>query len=170
MYKIWLTVLGTGYLPLMPGTWASGVVLGVFVLAAGLGCPAWGVGVILVALAGHGCWATVAYGDRFIDKYGEDPSLIVSDEQCGQAIAYLCYFWLGHTVGGIGEILIFGLIGFVLFRIFDIIKPPPAKQFDKMKGAWGVLLDDVMAGVYANVLLQVIWWIYSSQFTVHSSQ
>jgi len=69
MYKIWLTVLGTGYLPLMPGTWASGVVLGVFVLAAGLGCPVWGVGVILLVLAGHGGWVPMlflagAYGGR----------------------------------------------------------------------------------------------------------
>ena len=168
MFRIWLTVLGTGYLPLAPGTWASGVVLGVFVLASGVGCPVWGVGVIMLVLAGHGFWVTAAYGGRFIEKYGEDPSLIVSDEQCGQAVTYLCFFWLGHTVGGIKEILYFGLIGFVLFRIFDIIKPPPVKQFDNMKGAWGVLLDDVMAGVYANVLLQVIWWVYNSQFTVHS--
>lgn len=168
MYKIWLTVLGTGYLPWMPGTWASGVVLVVFLLAAGLGAPAWAVGLIMLLLAGHGFWATVAYGDRFIEKYGEDPSLIVSDEQCGQAITYLCYLWLGHTVSGFWGLLIFGSIGFVLFRVLDIIKPPPAKQLDNLKGAWAVLLDDVMAGVYANLALQASWWIYSSQFVAHS--
>ena len=155
MYRIWLTVLGTGYLPLAPGTWASGVVLLVFLAAAGLAAPAWAVGVIMLVVAGLGFWATIAYGERFIKKYGDDPRLIVSDEQCGQAVTYLCYFWLGHTVSGIKEIFYFGLIGFVLFRLFDIIKPWPCRALEKLPGGWGILADDLMAGVYAAIILHI---------------
>jgi phosphatidylglycerophosphatase A len=55
------------------------------------------------------------------------------------------------------EILVFTAVGFVLFRIFDIIKPPPIRQLEKLKGAWGVLMDDVLAGVYAQIALQIFW-------------
>ncbi|KPK76510.1 MAG: hypothetical protein AMJ79_06405 [Phycisphaerae bacterium SM23_30] len=160
MYRIWLSVLGAGYLPLMPGTWGSAAAAAFFVGAAFLiGTPIW-VGLIMLAAAVHGGLVTVAYGERLIAKYGPDPAIIVSDEQCGQAITYVCYLWMGQMVGGSKEILVFAGAGFILFRFFDIIKPPPVKQMERVQGAWGVLLDDVMAGIYANLALQGGWWLW----------
>lgn len=51
------------------------------------------------------------------------------------------------------------VIAFFLFRIFDIFKPPPARSMEKLKGGWGVTLDDVAAGIYANVTLHAIYFI-----------
>ncbi len=50
---------------------------------------------------------------------------------------------------------LFILIGFFLFRFFDILKPPPIRRLERVKGGFGVVLDDVMAGVYANIILQI---------------
>ena len=159
MYKVWLSVLGAGYSPEVPGTCGSAVVAGVFVGAGLLIDSPVLVGLILLAVAMHGWLVTVAYGDRMIAQYGPDPGKIVSDEQCGQGITYLCYLWMGQMVGGPKDIILFAGAGFVLFRLFDIIKPPPVRQMERIKGAWGVLLDDVMAGIYANLTLQVGWWL-----------
>ncbi|MBN1845882.1 MAG: phosphatidylglycerophosphatase A [Sedimentisphaerales bacterium] len=157
MHRLWLTVFGTGYSPVMPGTCASLAVALVFLLSARWAKSPWLVGLIMLLIALHGFWVTVRYGDRFIARYGEDPGRIVSDEQCGQALTFSCFLWMGSHVAGAGQVAAFAAVGFVLFRAFDIIKPPPARHFDRMKGPWGVALDDVMAGLYANLLLQLIW-------------
>jgi phosphatidylglycerophosphatase A len=159
MYRVWLTVLGTGYSPFAPGTCGSAVVTAIFLLAVLLGGSPLVVGIIMLVLVLHGLIVTVLYGDRLIAHHGPDPSLIVSDEQCGQALTYLCFGWMGHNVTGNKELIFFALAGFVLFRLLDIIKPPPARQFDNMKNTWGVALDDVAAGVYANIILQIGWWL-----------
>ena len=119
MYRIWLSVFGAGYLPLMPGTWGSAVVAVVFLLTALLsGSPI--VAAVMLAVAIHGFVVTVAYGNQFIEKYGPDPGQIVSDEQCGQAVTFL-WLWPIATWGA-KETIIFTLTGFLLFRVFDIIK------------------------------------------------
>ena len=160
MYKVWLTVLGAGYSPLIPGTCGSAVVGALFLLVVYLGATPTEVTVLMLAVAAHGLVVTVVYGDRLIARYGEDPRLIVSDEQCGQALSYLCYLWLGQTGWPLKDIIVFAAAGFVLFRAFDIIKPPPVRQLDRIKGGWGVVLDDVMAGVYTNIALQIFWWAW----------
>lgn len=154
MYRIWLSVFGTGFSPLISGTCGSAVVAVVFVLAGLCGARDAVMLGLMIAVGAHGFWVTVKYGQRFIDEFGPDPKQLVSDEQCGQAITY---FWLWSFSGGQREVLAVGFVGFVLFRIFDIIKPPPVRQLEAIKGAWGVLLDDVMAGLYAAIVLQIIW-------------
>jgi len=155
MYRIWLSVLGTGYSPLIPGTCGSAVVALIFLITALLSPNPLLLAGLMLLLALHGCLVTLAYGDRFIKKYGSDPSVIVSDEQCGQALTYLWLWPLAQWQTK--EILIFTLAGFVLFRVFDIIKPPPVRQMEKFPGSLGVLLDDVLAGLYAQLTLQLIW-------------
>jgi len=155
MYRFWVSVLGTGFLPIMPGTYGSAVVAIIFLLVAlGTGSPVV-VGVVMLAVAAHGFVVTVVYGDRAIARYGPDPKMVVSDEQCGQAITFLWFWPLAQW--NQKEILIFTCAGFLLFRVFDILKPPPVRQIEKIPGAWGVLLDDVMAGIYAHIVLQVVW-------------
>jgi phosphatidylglycerophosphatase A len=78
--------------------------------------------------------------------YGEDGKEIVIDEGVGMLISLLFLpkkFWLF-------------VFSFFLFRFFDIIKLPPAKKFENLKSGWGVTMDDVVAGIYANIVLQII--------------
>lgn len=154
MYRIWLSVFGAGFSPVISGTCGSAVVAVVFMVAALCGVRDAALFVLMLAVAVHGFWVTAYYGQKFIDEYGPDPRQLVSDEQCGQAIPYL---GIWSFTGGLREILAIGILGFVLFRFFDILKPPPVRQLEAVKGAWGVLLDDVMAGIYAAMVLQIVW-------------
>ena len=157
MYRFWLSVFGAGYSPFAPGTCGSAVGAAVF-LAAGLlgGAPMLIVG-LMVVLAVWGAVITVAFGDKAIKELGNDPGLIVSDELCGQAITYM-WLWPIAQWSGV-QFIVFAAVGFVLFRVFDIVKPWPACRFDRIHNAWGVLLDDVAAGIYANIALQLVWWL-----------
>ncbi len=154
MYKLWLSVFGAGFSPLIPGTCGSAVVAILFLLLALLGTGPLPLLLVLLVVAIHGAVVTVLFGDRAIAQYGQDPSMIVSDEQCGQAVTYL---WLWSFTNGTAEKITIALAGFILFRIFDILKPPPVRQLEKVKGAWGVLLDDIMAGFYAGIILQICY-------------
>jgi phosphatidylglycerophosphatase A len=153
MYRLWLSVFGAGFLPIS-GTAGSAFPAGVLLFMAALGSPGWAAGAVMLALAVWGGYVTVRYGDRAIAQYGEDPSMIVSDEVCGQGITYLGFAFFGGTFR---EQLIYIAVGFILFRVFDIIKLCPARRLEKIPGPWGVLLDDVMAGIYALIALNAFW-------------
>jgi phosphatidylglycerophosphatase A len=75
----------------------------------------------------------------------DDPRIVI-DEIMGYLITM---FWLPKTT-------LFIILGFFLFRFFDIFKPPPIRLLEKVKGGYGVVLDDVLAGVYSNIILQII--------------
>jgi phosphatidylglycerophosphatase A len=76
----------------------------------------------------------------------EDPGHVVIDEVVGQWIALLaCPVDWKH-----------GLLALAMFRLFDIVKPPPARQLERLPGGWGIMLDDVAAGIYALIVVQVI--------------
>ena len=157
MYRLWLSIFGVGYSRFVPGTCGSAVVAAIFLLSALLSGSGAVTGVVMLIVAAMGFFVTVRYGDRLIAELGPDPSAIVSDEQCGQAITYL---WLWPLAGwATNQLIAFVLVGFALFRFFDILKPPPVRQLESVRGAWGVLLDDVAAGIYAHILLQIAWRI-----------
>ena len=80
----------------------------------------------------------------------KDARMIVIDEACGMMLAL---FLVPATTVSI-------ITGFLLFRIFDIIKPPPAKRVEKITGAFGVMFDDIIAAVYTNLILQAIFRIF----------
>ncbi len=94
-----------------------------------------------VVVAAFGVWAS----DR-VAKYShrKDPQFIVIDEVSGQQLTYL----LGFAVGGNWKYL---LLGFILFRVFDIWKPFPARQAESLPGGWGIMADDWIAGIYAAI-------------------
>lgn len=81
--------------------------------------------------------------------FGKDAKQIVIDEVTGMTISLLF----------VPKEIKWYLIAFFLFRLFDIIKPPPARGMEKLKGGWGVTLDDVVAGIYANVTFHMIYYI-----------
>jgi len=80
---------------------------------------------------------------------GDDPSIVVIDEVVGQWISLL---FLPVSVWSI-------VSAFFLFRIYDIFKPSPAREAESMKNGWGIMMDDVVAGVYANVTTRVVLFV-----------
>ena len=148
--------MGTGYLPAAPGTWASALVCVIFLVAAiaSRGSELWlNTSLAILALlssagcVGFGCLAERAFG-------GKDPPRCTIDEWAGQAVALLALPF-GQCSRPRDWLVLTGL-AFVVFRLFDIIKLPPGRQLEKVAGGWGILLDDVVAGVYANVVCQLV--------------
>jgi phosphatidylglycerophosphatase A len=132
--------LGTGYAPIFPGTWGTipGVVLAWFLF--GLGWPLQvGLAVVMLAL---GVWAASA-AEHY---YGHDGKKIVIDEIAGMLVAYIM----------VPVVWQYYLLGFVIFRILDIIKPFPAAQSESLPRGWGVMADDFVVGVYTGIILQVL--------------
>jgi phosphatidylglycerophosphatase A len=151
MSRIVATFLYVGYLKPAPGTWGSAAALPVGFVLHGLGgFPALAVATLLAFLAGT--WAT----ERMTAGSGnKDPSEIVIDEVVGMWIA-LWPLSAGMWLGGADPWLFPwpGWVGaFVLFRLFDIWKPGPVGWADRQPGAMGVMLDDVIAGLMAAVVV-----------------
>lgn len=135
---------GAGYSPWAPGTAGSlvGILPALLLSHVGL----WGGLGLIVAVTLVGVWASALAERHFVRK---DASPIVIDEIAGQMITlWLVPLSVGYVVAG-----------FLLFRIFDIFKPFPARQLqDRLPGGWGVMMDDVAAGIYANLCLQAAFW------------
>jgi phosphatidylglycerophosphatase A len=138
------TGLGLGYAPVAPGTVGSLATLPVVFLVWSLG----GNRAVLVAtvlVVATGLWVCGAAATRLGT---EDPGPVVIDEVAGQMVSLL---FLEPTLPTLAA-------AFVLFRVFDIWKPPPVRQAERLPGASGIMTDDLLAGVYANLLLQALRW------------
>lgn len=145
--------LGLGYLPLAPGTWGSlvSVLLFVPVYYWLEGAAQWFTYlVILLGLTPVALWSI----ERALEHWkGTDPQPIVIDEIVGQWVAYAGI--VAANAGGLPVALAearwkYLLMGFILFRVFDVAKPFPIRRSERWPGAAGVLLDDLLAGVYAS--------------------
>jgi len=152
--KLIVTGLGTGYLPVAPGTWGSAAVAGLFLLTVwGSGgrwyCVNGTLGVIVVA-ASIGCVALGRFAERIFGK--KDPGQVSLDEWAGQAVTYL---FLPVPFAG-REMWAAGIVGFLAFRMLDIVKLPPARQSQALPAGWGILVDDLIAGVQANIVTQIV--------------
>jgi len=140
-----LTFGGSGASPHAPGTVGSLAAVAVIGVLWASGFREWWIPLLLAFLIG---WAHLAVGDQITQIFGKaDPGAVVSDEVCGQWVALSV-----PLVSGVG----WGwalLIAFGLFRLFDITKICGVGRLEKIPGKWGVLLDDLLAGVYAGVVL-----------------
>jgi phosphatidylglycerophosphatase A len=139
LYKSIATLGFIGYLPAAPGTWGSAVslLLIIFLKPDDL----WLL-LLLVLLFVLG----VLCSDNAEKSLGKDNTHIIIDEFCGYLVSVL--FIPQNT-----EYL---LAAFFLFRFFDILKPPPIRRFEiAIPGGLGIMVDDVLAGVYANICLQI---------------
>jgi phosphatidylglycerophosphatase A len=139
------TVAYCGYFPIAPGTVGSAAGLIVYLLVWWAQSPVVEVGLI-VALFAAGVWAGTT-AERYFG--GIDPGPIVIDEVVGMlmTLAFIPVGWSG------------AIAGFVLFRIYDVIKPYPAGRFERLHGGLGVMADDAMAAVYANISLRIVMWL-----------
>jgi phosphatidylglycerophosphatase A len=134
-----------GYFPVAPGTVGSAAGLVVYLLVWWAQSPVVEVGLI-VGLFLAGVWAGTT-AERYFG--GIDPGPIVLDEVVGMLMT-LAFIPVGLSGA---------LAGFVLFRIFDVIKPFPARRLESLHGGLGVMADDAMAAIYANVALRFLIWL-----------
>lgn len=135
------TCLGIGLLPVAPGTFGTiatvPLILGLNILGI------WYSLLALVIISSIAVWVS-GLSQILLDR--KDPPEIVIDEVAGFLVTM---FLLPHTWPAIA-------IGFVLFRFFDIIKPYPIKKVEILRGGFGIVMDDLLAGVYANVGMRII--------------
>ncbi|NTV67648.1 MAG: phosphatidylglycerophosphatase A [Chlorobaculum sp.] len=139
--KVIGSAFGLGYAPFAPGTVASAAAALVYLYVPLIREPLWLVPMILLSVA-LGVWS----GGMMEHEYGEDPSQAVIDEVAGQWIALLFIPASPLAV----------LLAFILFRIFDILKPGPVDWAQRLPGGWGIMADDVLAGVFANLSLRAM--------------
>lgn len=136
----WALLIPGGHVRLLDATWI------LLTLAASAGCV-WG-----------GKWAGEYYAGR--SRKPGDPGQVVVDEFAGQWLAMIAMPLPGYD--RLGMVIFIFFVQFVLFRIFDVIKLWPANRLERLSHGWGILMDDLAAGVYANVIGQVIFRIVVS--------
>jgi phosphatidylglycerophosphatase A len=148
MSKLIATLFGVGYLKPAPGTWGSLAALPLFWLIHQAGGPLLAV-LATLAVSGLGWWAIARATERSDDH---DPSEIVIDEVAGQWVALLPVSF-GAAMMGVGVLALYPgwIAAFVLFRLFDIWKPGPVGWADRRNDPFGVMLDDIIAGVMAAI-------------------
>jgi phosphatidylglycerophosphatase A len=140
------TAGGVGFFPVAPGTAGSLAALLLYApLRAWASHPLFLVVIALVVAAG--VWAS----DRVEREWGTtDPGPVVIDEVLGM---WMSLVWLPLSWAGVG-------VAFLLFRIFDIVKPYPARRAEAAPGGWGIMLDDAVAGLYANAVLRLATMVW----------
>lgn len=141
LIRVLSTFFGLGLSPVLPGTIASAAATLLFVFALhGLAGPLYAALVVGLFFAG------VAVSKAAADALGQpDPGRIVIDEVCGQLVA-LAFLPAGWLPAG---------LAFALFRVFDIIKPWPIRRLERLPGGWGIMADDVGAGLVAAALARL---------------
>ncbi len=139
------TGFGVGYSPVAPGTLGTLIAIPIYYFLSEIHFPLYEI--TLIAFFFLSVWIS-ENAERFFGK--KDDQRIVIDEVIGFLITML---WVPKT-------LLFVIIGFFLFRFFDILKPFPIRRLEKgFKGGFGIVLDDVVAGVYANIIFRLIYGI-----------
>lgn len=137
------TWFGAGYLPKAPGTWGSLAALPFAYVILWLGGPA-ALAVATVVVSVIGIWAAEGYMRQ---SGAHDPGAVVIDEVAGQ--------WLTLLAAGLNPVLF--IVGFILFRLFDVLKPWPISWADReIQGGLGVMADDILAGVFAGSTVYVL--------------
>jgi phosphatidylglycerophosphatase A len=152
---MWCTAGGLGLLPKAPGTWGSLKPLLVVLICGHFGIvQGWLVG-ILVAIILASSIATIVLATWYTEHFGaKDPPQVVCDETAGQSIALLAMAWLvPETDVSVPVWIGLAICAFVLFRFFDIVKLGLINRAQDLSGGWGVLMDDILAGIVAGGLI-----------------
>ncbi|MBD3235096.1 MAG: phosphatidylglycerophosphatase A [Candidatus Eisenbacteria bacterium] len=143
--SVWIaTGAGSGFFPVAPATFASLILALVLWILGGAG---WGVRLALL-----GVWIVVGTwtADRAERHFGHDARCIVIDEVAGYWLSVLFVPWDGlHLIAA-----------FFLFRGFDVLKPPPAYQVQSLPGGWGIMADDLVAGLYTVLVLRLAGLVF----------
>jgi phosphatidylglycerophosphatase A len=154
--RLLTSCFGLGRLPLAPGTWGSLPPVIVFGLMSFFGASPALITNVMAVLVLAGSIVCVQFAPAAIAATGKnDPREVVADEFAGQAVAFLFSPFLAMGLATCRQILVTAFAGFVLFRLSDISKPWPIHRLEKYPAGWGILADDLLAGVYAWVALQI---------------
>jgi len=133
--------LGAGFSPFAPGTVGTMVAIPMELLFSSIFSPVYELTILTFFF--FSSWIAERAQNHWQKR---DDQRIVIDEIMGY---FLTMLWIPKT-------LLFISVGFLLFRLLDIVKPFPCRQLEKVRGGFGVVLDDVFAGIYANVALQIL--------------
>ena len=147
MHRVGLFIATCGYLgfvPVAPGTFGSAAGLAVFFLIRSTGSMTLEVAAILVLFA-IGIWSGTIAEHHF---GGIDPAPVVMDEVVGMLITLV---FLPVSVTG-------AIVGFLVFRVLDVVKPWPSARFERLPGGLGVMADDGMAAIYGNAMMHGLIW------------
>lgn len=163
------TGLFAGYIPWASGTFGTFMGILIYLLPGAEHLP------VLIVMIVAGFFVGAATSSRVADIVGHrlsksaelakatfqpgnhntaDPSIVVIDEIVG---TWITLVFLPKTVFVI-------VVAFFAFRVFDIVKPPPARQLEQLPDGWGIMLDDVVAGIYANVAVQILYFAAKTYF------
>jgi phosphatidylglycerophosphatase A len=140
------TLFGAGRSPVAPGTAGTLAALPL-AWAAGRWLPAWGFAAAAVALTAVAVWSA-GVAARRLGRH--DPGAVVIDEAAGLFVTFAFLDIGGFTL----------LTGFLLFRVMDVVKPPPARWCERLPGGWGIVTDDLVAGLYANLGVRIAGSLY----------
>lgn len=143
--KVLASGLFCGYAPIAPATVATAAVAIIYFAVIYFSIPVPGVQYQLVGIAllfFLGVWLS----SLLEPVWGTDSRLIVIDEVVGFLVA----------MSLVPKSILTLLVGFILFRLFDILKPPPIRQTQRLPGGWGVMIDDLIAGVCTNLCLRLL--------------
>ncbi len=143
-HKLVSTSLGIGYIGKGAGTIAAVACCICWYLAWAGGYPPIPALIITLAVTVLGIWSS----NIVSHIWGKDPARVVIDEVAGMCITLLF----------VPVNLKYLITGLILFRFFDILKPLYIKKMEQLPGGWGIMMDDVLAGAYANLLLQGVIW------------
>jgi phosphatidylglycerophosphatase A len=143
--KSWDQDFFTGYIPFASGTFGSLAALAVYLI------PGFENPTIMLLLISIFTAIGIPIGSKFEKLYGKDPKQCTIDEFVGMWISLLFVPKNALFVG----------IAFIIWRLLDILKPFPSRTVEKIKGGWGIMLDDIIAGFYTLIIIQiVIYFIY----------
>jgi phosphatidylglycerophosphatase A len=134
-----------GFAPVAPGTFGSAAGVALFYLVRAAGVP-WAEPALIVALFAAGVWAATVAEQQL---GGTDPGPVVLDEVVGMLITLM---WIPVTPLG-------AFVGFLVFRVLDVVKPWPSRQLESLHGGLGIMADDAMAAVYGHLLMRGLLWI-----------
>lgn len=147
--KFIATSFGAGFLPVAPGTWGALVAIVLWLPLYIWGNPELNPCVTFAAAAAY-CFAGVWASNIAEQHWGKDPVVACADETVGQWIALIPVMPLGISPWWMI------VIAFVLFRFFDIVKPLGIRRLERIHGGWGMMLDDIVAGVYSAIIVGII--------------
>lgn len=155
--KRWIaTCFGLGWMPVAPGTWGSlppAIAFGVLMYAGAPHAVTTLVMVVMTVVGVAGCLHCASASVAAVGK--KDPGEVVIDEFAAQALTFLVIpLLLPRALSG-GESFLFALAGFLLFRVFDIVKPGPIRRLESLPGSVGILMDDLASGVVSAIILSI---------------
>jgi len=156
MRRLLTSCFGLGWLPAAPGSWGSLPPAVIFGLVYYLGGSGIVVFAMMVALLIAGSVVCVKFSDGAIAATGKkDPNEVVADEVAGQSLTFLAMPLVIDVVPAVRQIVAIVVAGFLMFRLFDTVKPWPSHRLEELPAGWGILADDLMAGLYAGTALAV---------------